>query len=224
MVADGHDSAVENYVNHIGDQRIRYDYVEHCGYPAKARNLAISKAKGEYLAFCDDDDTWAPEKLALQLSKIRQEKALFCFTDRIVIDGQGNIVKDKQIKWVPKSQPSFFTLLLTNYITYSSVLVHHTALDKTEGFLDDIRFKSLEDYHLWLLMIESGMTFTYLNSKLTYYRIHLNNISEKLSKGQSLTFEVVKDVFKKVKVPFYQQYCAYTVISLKFLLYKIVGK
>ena len=38
---------------------------------AGARNTGVEAAAGDVLAFCDDDDTWMPEKLRLQLEKMR---------------------------------------------------------------------------------------------------------------------------------------------------------
>ena len=35
-----------------------------------ARNLGVQRARGEYTAFCDDDDWWAPDKLARQLDAV----------------------------------------------------------------------------------------------------------------------------------------------------------
>lgn len=224
IVADGHDPAVEHYVNKKGDSRVNYYYVDHCGYPAKARNFGISKSTGEYIAFCDDDDLWMPEKLALQLEKIRQEQADLCFTNRIVIDDTGNTIKQKQVKWVPKSTPSLFTLLLSNYITYSSVMVHRTALYNTGGFIDNIKFKSVEDHRLWLLLISKGIKLTYLKQKLTFYRVHPNNISQKPSKGQRLTRKVIKEICKEAKVPLHQQFYALTLSNLKYIVYKSMGK
>ncbi len=37
---------------------------------AGARNSGIAAAQGEWIAFCDDDDVWAPDKLARQLAAV----------------------------------------------------------------------------------------------------------------------------------------------------------
>jgi glycosyltransferase involved in cell wall biosynthesis len=51
------------------DARIRVLRVEgETGLPARARNVAMAAAQGEYLAFLDADDRWSPEKLARQVA------------------------------------------------------------------------------------------------------------------------------------------------------------
>lgn len=46
--------------------------------PAGARNLGLENVGGDFLAFLDDDDYWAPEKLELQLREISRTGADAC--------------------------------------------------------------------------------------------------------------------------------------------------
>ena len=45
------------------DSRIRYFAMSDNMGAGHARNLSIELARGQYIAFCDSDDTWLPEKL-----------------------------------------------------------------------------------------------------------------------------------------------------------------
>src|SRR5690606_15080945 len=49
------------------DSRIIYEKLPVNGGPAVSRNRAIELAKGQYIAFLDSDDFWAPDKLEIQL-------------------------------------------------------------------------------------------------------------------------------------------------------------
>jgi glycosyltransferase involved in cell wall biosynthesis len=47
--------------------RYRYFEQEHSG-PGLAKNLAMSRAEGDYFAFLDDDDVWLPRKVETQVT------------------------------------------------------------------------------------------------------------------------------------------------------------
>ena len=52
-----------------------------------ARNKAISKSKGKFLAFLDVDDTWHPKKIEKQIKKIKNENSDICYTNYWLING-----------------------------------------------------------------------------------------------------------------------------------------
>ena len=49
------------------DSRFKYFYANEHTILGKARNLAIEKSKGDFIAFLDTDDTWDKNKLELQM-------------------------------------------------------------------------------------------------------------------------------------------------------------
>ena len=73
-----------------GDARI-YTFRQTNQGPAAARNAAVARARGEYLAFMDSDDEWRPGKLQLQTAILRQDKAIdFVFTRSLEMEaGRG---------------------------------------------------------------------------------------------------------------------------------------
>jgi teichuronic acid biosynthesis glycosyltransferase TuaG len=51
-----------------------------------SRNIGIDRAKGEYIAFCDSDDMWVPNKLELQLATMIEKHLDLSYTDVLSIN------------------------------------------------------------------------------------------------------------------------------------------
>lgn len=52
---------------------------------AKSRNLGISKANGEFIAFLDNDDKWEKDKISKQVDVLSSDKGVsIIFTDDIL--------------------------------------------------------------------------------------------------------------------------------------------
>ena len=68
------------------DSRIKYIWQENSGAPAKPKNTGIRQARGEYVAFLDDDDEWFPKKL---------EKQIELFEDNIGFVGCNILIVDQ---------------------------------------------------------------------------------------------------------------------------------
>ena len=60
--------------------------------PIIARNEAIKRASGRYLAFLDADDYWVPSKLATQVKFMEENDAALSFSDYRFISEDGNLV------------------------------------------------------------------------------------------------------------------------------------
>jgi glycosyltransferase involved in cell wall biosynthesis len=67
VVIDGPDEVTENTLKEIDDPRLRVVTVAPAG-AAAARNRGGDLSSADWIAFLDDDDTWHPEKLAIQLA------------------------------------------------------------------------------------------------------------------------------------------------------------
>jgi glycosyltransferase involved in cell wall biosynthesis len=85
VVIDGPDPETAAMLRQIDDPRLRVLQNQHSLGPGGARNAGAVLAKGEWLAFLDDDDEWLPEKLARQLAAASAEQdVLICCRSRVI--------------------------------------------------------------------------------------------------------------------------------------------
>jgi len=76
------------------DSKLRYFRGEHTIPLGYARNMALEKANGTYVAFLDCDDLWLPEKLETQIELLKKNpEVALVFSNSYVIDMSGNIMK-----------------------------------------------------------------------------------------------------------------------------------
>ncbi len=107
-----------------------------------ARNNSIKNASGRYIAFCDSDDLWVPEKLERQLKFIEQNKYKFVFCQAIVIDTAGNLVGFNK----RKKRVSYSSTKIINYIGTSGVMYDTDDIGKF--YMKPIRRR--QDWVLWM--------------------------------------------------------------------------
>ena len=67
VVVDGPDPNTADGLRGIHDERLRVIELSENVGGAEARNIGVREARGEWVAFLDDDDEWAAEKLEKQL-------------------------------------------------------------------------------------------------------------------------------------------------------------
>ena len=225
VASDGYESDVEQHVNELKAMgySISYCFTAHCGYPAKPRNLALSKCNGEYIAFCDDDDLWEKDKISKQFAFLGENpEYILCATNRRTIDSGNKALAERNLKWLPKKNFNKI-IFLTNYITYSSVMARRKYIIQAKAFKDDHRFRAVEDYHLWLKLSQMGK-FGVLQSVETYYRVHASNISKSLLEGNKKLLLVFKDAFPTLSVSVLWKNLAYLIVYFKIACYKVFSR
>jgi len=146
-----------------------------------ARNLAASRARGEWLAVCDADDTWHPEKLARQAAAI--ESWPEATAGALVALGTAGHLTNARGEAVQAADPGLCTLedvarqrasgeLIT--LINSSVVLRRDAFEAVGGYRAE--YTPAEDTDLWMRLAERGVVIN-LPEPLTGYRQHAGNIS-----------------------------------------------
>jgi glycosyltransferase involved in cell wall biosynthesis len=77
VVIDGEDPETTKALDSIGDLRLRAMTLPPGVGCAGARNAGVGEARGDWVAFLDDDDEWLPRKLEIQIQTARQSAATF---------------------------------------------------------------------------------------------------------------------------------------------------
>jgi glycosyltransferase involved in cell wall biosynthesis len=134
--------------------------------PGFARNYALSRANGHYVAFLDADDFWWPRKLGRQLRHHDENPDLsFSFTDYLHVDTEGALRRTCFDYWKPAYvdrgsgdyrdvRDPEMQLLGANIVGTSAVVAPLRALQNANGFSVDSR--SAEDWDLWLRLARGG--------------------------------------------------------------------
>lgn len=190
------------------------------GGVSKARNIGVSAARGNYIAFLDQDDVWAPQKLQRQLEMFSINKNLrVSFSNVNVIDINGSIIRENAFRFDEKNRGNVFDhLLFDNFIPISSVMLEKNLFMEIGGF--DPQFSLAEDYD-FLLKVAQRVPVDFIDEPLLLYREHGESSTfQKIDNITAESFRIIRSW--KVKKPhlFRRHFLKYQLFRLKFVVLK----
>lgn len=194
VVDDGSTDNTREIVNGFGDSRVRYIHKQNAGLPA-GRNTAIAHARGEYVAFLDDDDLSLPHQLAVQTAFIDEHPGCdWVSTGYRLVDWQGKLLMEAT-GWNDYPQLNTKTWLFSCPTCPSAVMVRREWLERVGGF--DPLQKLSEDWDLWLRLAHAGCQMDWVREVACIYRIHRTNMtrSSRAIYGEFGTFRMLDKFF-----------------------------
>ena len=156
-----------------------------------ARNLAIRKAKGEYISFLDCDDTWKNNKLKKQIKLFEDKKVA-------VVYGNLFVKKNKKIRKYYNynlKKGYLYKDLIRNYnIGILTVVIKKKILIKEKKIFNN-KYNIIGDFDLFL-RLSKKYYFQVVQQPVATYRIHNKNLS---LLNRKLEVDEYKDWYKKNK-------------------------
>lgn len=142
-----------------------------------ARNLALQKARGEFIAFLDCDDLWKPEKLEQQVNLFKSNPGLgLVCTDTEIFDGNRTLSRLFETA-SPKRGHAFEALMRSQWISMSSAMIRKEALESVaagENLWFDENLEVCEEADLFY-RIAHDWEIDHVDQPLTAWRVHGTN-------------------------------------------------
>jgi glycosyltransferase involved in cell wall biosynthesis len=173
VVDDGSTDDTAQVVAGLHDPRVRVVRNEAPQGVAAARNRGAEEATADWITFLDDDDLWAPDKLARQLQAAREAGRSWAYTGAVSIDDDLKVLGGK-----PPVSPERVVELLPRFDAVpgggSNVVVHRAMLARAGRF--DSRLRNTEDWEMWIRLAKLGLP-AWVCSPLVAKRAHSRNSS-----------------------------------------------
>lgn len=165
--------------NH-SDLSIQYVPLEHNSGACVARNKGLELAKGEFISFLDDDDTWESEKISEQIGGFTSKKVGMVYSPFYNVDFEG---KKELIVRGDKSGVLLDNLLYRNVIGGTSMPMMRTRAMRDIGGFDPDMLSS-QDYDTWVRMAEK-YEIQFVGKPLTVRYLTGESITTNLKKKES---------------------------------------
>jgi len=199
VVDDGSTDGTPEQIEKIKDPRLKLIRLDQ-NRIKHPRNLALSYAKGRYIAFQNSDDEWSLDKLEAQIEILnKHDDVVACFTDVELIDDFGRAAKPSWLNGIFTTENRSRNAWLRHFfergncLCITSAVVRRDAINKVGKFRGSLI--QLSDFDLWVRLAAIG-NFYILNDKLTRMRI----VSGKSSQ-EDLKSEIDVDTVENLSAP-----------------------
>ncbi|MBA2670113.1 MAG: glycosyltransferase family 2 protein [Gemmatimonadetes bacterium] len=160
--------------------RIVYIVQENRGLSG-ARNTGLHSARGEYVALLDSDDYWHPRYLEVLVQELDSKPDLDVVFPDAMIFGDAMEAGRSMMQLTPfEGDVTFERLLTQECFVFVGVLARKSII--MEAGLFDERFRSSEDFELWLRILRAGRRIGYTREVLAYYRRRGDSLSANLDR------------------------------------------
>lgn len=194
VIDDGStDDTVEFIQLHYGDDKRIQVFSQPNTGQSEARNTAIEKSQGDFIAFLDSDNIWRSDRLEEGVALLTQYPHVgLCYSDETFIDINGDLLACENMRRY--SGKVFPRLIVDNFITLNTVLLRKSILPGLRPFSASNHLD--EDYELWLdLSVQNE--FFYISKALVAYRIEGDRVSDHFMDRLGANELTIKKILEK---------------------------
>ncbi len=183
--SDNATQIVDEYVKK--DSRVKLIKLKQNRGPANARNRAIKKASGKYIAFLDSDDIWLPTKLEKQIEFLQENNLVITYSAYETMDEDSKYINTRNIQ----KSITYKDMLKSNHIG------NLTGIYDVD-FFGKITMKEHghEDYILWLEILKQIESTKGIPEPLAKYRVLSKSISSNKLKALKWQWKIYRDIEK----------------------------
>ena len=185
VVDDASVDGTGDIARNFADLPVRVETLDQQSGAAAARNRGIAVSSGDYVAFLDADDEWAPEKTAIQLAILMKDPSLSfvtCEADLVAPDGRFICVINPN-RSRPHGPEAWKNLLRHPCVGTPCVMARRDLLQRVGGFNPTLWIG--EDQDLWIRLALQGPVHHVFDS-LVRVNDRPNSLS-KAERGQAIS-------------------------------------
>lgn len=174
LVDNGSSPPAAATVAETADPRVAVVRLEENIHPIEAQRRGLQAASGDWVAYLDDDDLWAPDKLAVQLAAADHAGAAWAYAGVAIVD------EGLRVLAVPPPQPVADVVATLPYHYPieggdSNVVARREVLTSFGGHDPDLRW--FADWDLALQLLRHGGTPARADEPVVAFRLHGGNES-----------------------------------------------
>ncbi len=164
-------------VAEYADPRIRYFLSPEETPLGAARDLAMRQARGEWLAFLDQDDVWLPRKLEKQMALAAAGVGII-YGRAVLFDSRRGNLRDYDYahEFQPLPEGDIFAQLFRHacFIAMSSAMLRRSAVEELGGIPESIQV--VPDYYLYVALARRYRARA-VQEVVCRYRIHSGSMT-----------------------------------------------
>lgn len=191
IINDGSIDESENIIRSYKDHRIIYVKNDINKGLVYSLNKGIELAKGKYIARMDADDIALPMRFEIQNEFLDSQSQIGVVASTI------NFINEKNeiIGFWRLDQKTLTPEKIRKKMLKESCIAHPSIMGRSEIFktymYKDYQ-KNIEDYDLWLRLLNDKIIIAKINNPLLLYRIHNASITKKDHKKENVFFKIAR--------------------------------